>query len=59
MLSAQGIQEALDNAVERGRMLRKDAEELGRGLLEAGRRQKSLMADLEQLLRSDVTKSQR
>ena len=51
VLTAQRIQEALDDAVERGRMTRRDAEDLAKGLLDAGRRQtQDLLADVEQLL---------
>jgi hypothetical protein len=51
VLSTQGIQETLDQAVANGRMLRRDAEDVTRGLVEAGRRQTQLVvADIEQLL---------
>jgi polyhydroxyalkanoate synthesis regulator phasin len=51
VLTAQRIQEALDDAVKRGRMTRRDAEDLAKGLLDAGRRQtQDLLADVEQLL---------
>jgi hypothetical protein len=51
VLTAQRIQEALDDAVTRGRMTRRDAEDLAKGLLDAGRRQtQDLLADVEQLL---------
>jgi hypothetical protein len=51
VLTTQGIQETLDQAVANGRMLRRDAEDVTRGLLEVGRRQTQLVvADIEQLL---------
>jgi polyhydroxyalkanoate synthesis regulator phasin len=51
VLTAQRIQEALDDAVQRGRMTRRDAEDLAKGLVDAGRRQtQDLLADVEQLL---------
>jgi len=59
VLTAQRLQEAVDDAVTRGRITRRDAEELASGLLTAGRQQTAeLLADLEQLLgrgRSDLT----
>jgi polyhydroxyalkanoate synthesis regulator phasin len=39
VLTADRIQEVLDDAVRRGRMTRDDAEELARVLIETGRRQ--------------------
>ena len=51
VLSAQRIQEALDEAVEAGRMTGRDAEQLARTLLGAGRRQTAdFLAALEQLV---------
>lgn len=51
MLTAQRVQEAMDDAVRRGKMTRRDAEELARGLVDTGRRQSfDLIADIEQLL---------
>lgn len=59
VLTAQRLQESVDDAVSRGRMTRRDAEELSRGLVRAGRQQTAdLIADLEQLLgrgRGDLT----
>lgn len=59
MLTAQRVQEAMDDAVRRGKMTRRDAEELARGLVDSGRRQSfDLIADIEQLLgrsRDEVT----
>jgi len=59
VLTTQRLQQAVDDAVMRGRMTRRDAEELASGLLDAGRQQTAdLLADLEQLLgrgRSDLT----
>src|SRR3954453_22089763 len=51
MLPTDGLREALDDAVRRGRMTRSDAEELSQSLVAAGRRQiESLLADVEQLV---------
>lgn len=51
MLTAQRVQEAMDDAVRRGRLTRHDAEDLARGLVDSGRRQSyDLMAEIEQLL---------
>jgi hypothetical protein len=51
MLPTDGLREALDDAVRRGRITRGDAEELYQSLLAAGRRQiETVLADLEQLL---------
>jgi hypothetical protein len=51
MLPTEGLREALDDAVRRGRMTRSDAEDLYQSLLTAGRRQvEAVLADLEQLL---------
>lgn len=51
MLSRDRIEEALDDAVERGRMTRKDAQELATSLYSRGRRQTDdLLKDLEQLM---------
>lgn len=59
VLTAQRLQEAVDEAVARGRITRRDAEDLASGLLDAGRQQTAdLLADLEQILgrgRSDLT----
>ena len=59
VLSAQRLQDAIDEAVTRGRMTRHDAEDLATGLLSAGRQQTAdLLAELEQLLgkgRNDLT----
>jgi polyhydroxyalkanoate synthesis regulator phasin len=59
VLSAQRLQDAIDEAVTRGRMTRHDAEDLATGLMSAGRQQTAdLVAELEQLLekgRSDLT----
>jgi polyhydroxyalkanoate synthesis regulator phasin len=59
MLTAQRVQEAMDDAVRRGKMTRRDAEELARGLVDTGRRQSfDLLAEIEQLLgrsRTDLT----
>lgn len=50
VLTAQRLQEAVDEAVTRGRITRRDAEELASSLISAGRQQTSdLLADLEQL----------
>lgn len=51
VLTTQRLQQAVDEAVMRGRMTRRDAEELASGLLDAGRHQTAdLLADLERLL---------
>ncbi|MCW3038172.1 MAG: plectin [Solirubrobacterales bacterium] len=51
MLTAQRVQEAMDDAVRRGKMTRRDAEEIARGLVDTGRRQSfDLLAEIEQLL---------
>lgn len=50
-LTTERLQDAVDDAVRRGRMTRKDAEELLSTLVAAGRAQtEALLADLEQLL---------
>jgi polyhydroxyalkanoate synthesis regulator phasin len=50
-LTTDRLQETLDDAVRRGRMTRKDAEDLLATLMSAGRTQtEQLVADLEQLL---------
>jgi hypothetical protein len=50
-LTSDRLQEAVDDAVRRGRMTRKDAEELLGTLLSAGRAQtEAILADVEQLL---------
>jgi hypothetical protein len=50
-LTSERLQEAVDDAVRRGRMTRKDAEELLGTLVAAGRAQtEALLADVEQLL---------
>lgn len=51
VLTAQRLQEAIDDAVTRGRMTRRDAEELSRGLISASRQGTAdLLSDIEQLL---------
>lgn len=51
MLTRDRIEEALDEAVKRGRMTRADAQELATSLYSVGRRQTDdLMKDLEQLM---------
>src|SRR4051794_4063276 len=51
MLPTDGLRDALDDAVRRGRITRTDAEELYQSLLAAGRRQiETVLADLEQML---------
>jgi hypothetical protein len=51
MLPTDGLRDALDDAVRRGRITRVDAEELYQSLLAAGRRQiETVLTDLEQLL---------
>ena len=59
VLTAQRLQDAVDEAVARGRITRRDAEDLAGGLVTSGRQQTvDLLADIEQLLgrgRSDLT----
>ena len=57
-LTTERLQDAVDDAVRRGRMTRKDAEELLATLLSSGRAQtEALLADFEQLLgRGDAVK---
>jgi hypothetical protein len=51
LLTTDRIQATLDDAVQRGRMTRDDAEELARTLVESGRRQtEELLSDLESLV---------
>lgn len=51
MLTAARVQETMDDAVRRGKMTRRDAEELARGLMDTGRRQSfDLLAEIEALL---------
>lgn len=51
VLTTERLQEAMDDAVTRGRMTRADAEDIVASLVAAGRRQtEDLIADLEQLL---------
>jgi polyhydroxyalkanoate synthesis regulator phasin len=58
-LTTERLQDTVDDAVRRGRMTRKDAEELLTTLLSAGRSQtEALLADVEQLLgRSTVVRA--
>jgi polyhydroxyalkanoate synthesis regulator phasin len=54
-LTTDRLQDVVDDAVRRGRMTRKDAEELLGTLLTAGRSQtEALLADVEQLLGRDT-----
>lgn len=51
VLTVERVQEAMDDAVRRGRMTRDDAEDLVQSLVEAGRKQTDeLRADLESLI---------
>jgi vacuolar-type H+-ATPase subunit H len=51
VLTRERIQEAMDDAVERGRMTRDDAEQLVQDLIRRGRKQTDeVRADIEQLL---------
>jgi polyhydroxyalkanoate synthesis regulator phasin len=51
VLSRERIQETLDEAAERGRLTRTDANELGSQLVQRGRQQtEELLADIERLL---------
>jgi polyhydroxyalkanoate synthesis regulator phasin len=50
MLTAQRVQEAMDDAVRRGKMTRRDAEEIARSLVDTGRKQSlDMIAEIEQL----------
>jgi polyhydroxyalkanoate synthesis regulator phasin len=59
MLTRERIEEALDDAVKRGRMTRTDATELATSLYSRGRQQtEDLLKDLEQLMgRGSVSKA--
>lgn len=63
VLTAQRVQEAMDDAVSRGRLTRDDAEQIVQGLVSVGRRQAiDVLADIEQLLgrsRSDIDEAAR
>jgi polyhydroxyalkanoate synthesis regulator phasin len=63
VLTAQRVQEAMDDAVSRGRLTRDDAEQIVQGLVSTGRRQAlDVLADIEQLLgrsRSDLDEAAR
>jgi hypothetical protein len=51
VLSGERLQETMDDAVQRGRVTRSDAEDLVQRLLDLGRRQtEDVLSDLEQLL---------
>jgi polyhydroxyalkanoate synthesis regulator phasin len=51
MISRERIEEALDDAVKRGRLTADDAQDLVQGLLQRGRKQTNdVLSDLEQLL---------
>jgi len=51
VVSRDRIQETMDDAVERGRLVRRDADDLTERLLSAGRQQtQDIVADIEQLL---------
>jgi polyhydroxyalkanoate synthesis regulator phasin len=51
VVTGERVQEAVDDAVRRGRMMPQDAEELVTSLLSIGRQQtQDLLADIEQLL---------
>jgi hypothetical protein len=51
VVSRDRIQEAMDDAVERGRIVRRDADELTERIVSSGRKQtQDLLSDLEQLL---------
>ena len=55
-LTTDRLQDAVDDAVRRGRMTRKDAEDLLAALVSAGRAQtEALLADVEQLLGRGAT----
>jgi polyhydroxyalkanoate synthesis regulator phasin len=51
VVSRERVQETMDDAVKRGRLVRRDADELTERLLSAGRQQtQDIVADIEQLL---------
>lgn len=51
VITADRMQEAMDDAVRRGRMTRRDAEDLAERLVSTGRRQtQDVLSDIEQLL---------
>jgi polyhydroxyalkanoate synthesis regulator phasin len=51
VITADRVQEAMDDAVRRGRMTRQDAEDLAESLISSGRRQtQDVLSDIEQLL---------
>jgi polyhydroxyalkanoate synthesis regulator phasin len=60
MLTNERIQEVMDDAVERGRMTRADAEDMMDSLLKRGRRQtEDFIADLEQIVGTATTAARR
>lgn len=63
VLTAQRVQESMDDAVSRGRLTRDDAEQIVQGLVSSGRRQAlEVLSDIEQLLgrsRSDIDEAAR
>lgn len=63
VLTAQRVQEAMDDAVSRGRLTRDDAEQIVQGLVSSGRRQAlDVLTELEQLLgrsRTDLDEAAR
>jgi polyhydroxyalkanoate synthesis regulator phasin len=51
VLTGERLQETIDDAVKRGRLTRKDAEDLAQRLLSSGRKQtEDLLSELEQIL---------
>jgi len=63
VLTAQRVQESMDDAVARGRLTRDDAEQIVQGLLSTGRRQAlDVLTEIEQLLgrsRTDLDEAAR
>jgi polyhydroxyalkanoate synthesis regulator phasin len=60
VISADRLQETVDEAVRRGRMTRDDAEELVANLVQIGRRQtQDAIADLEDLVERSATQTRR
>ena len=60
VITAERLQEAIDESVERGRMTREDAEELVGNLVDIGRRQtRDVLADAERLLGRSADETRR
>ena len=60
VITAERLQETVDDAVKRGRMTREDAEELARNLVEIGRRQtQDALAEVESLIGRSAKETRR